>query len=55
MQSIVFDVSQNLESIQATRDCVRSTAIALVKVESSVPARNDDRSDALGCVCDDQR
>lgn len=34
MQNIVFDVSQNLESIQATRDCVRSTAIALVKVES---------------------
>lgn len=29
----MFDVSQPLESIQASRDCVKSTAIALVKVD----------------------
>lgn len=33
MQTITFDVSQSLESIQASRDCVKSTAIALVKVD----------------------
>ncbi|TDL27270.1 hypothetical protein BD410DRAFT_713619 [Rickenella mellea] len=32
-QNIVFDVSQGLEGIQASRDCVKSTAIALVKVD----------------------
>lgn len=32
-QTIVFDVSQGLENIQASRDCVKSTAIALVKVD----------------------
>ncbi|KAF8630365.1 hypothetical protein AX15_002929 [Amanita polypyramis BW_CC] len=34
MQSIVFDVSQPLEEIQASRDYVKSTAIALVKQEA---------------------
>ncbi|KAM6500667.1 hypothetical protein JOM56_003681 [Amanita muscaria] len=34
MQSIVFDVSQPLEEIQALRDYVKSTAIALVKQEA---------------------
>ena len=34
-QNIVFDVAQSLESVQASRDYVRSTAIALVKVEST--------------------
>lgn len=33
MQTITFDVTQSLESIQASRDCVKSTAIALVKVD----------------------
>lgn len=32
-QNITFDVSQGLESIQAPREYVRSTAIALVKVD----------------------
>ncbi|EJD05746.1 uncharacterized protein FOMMEDRAFT_153084 [Fomitiporia mediterranea MF3/22] len=32
-QNIVFDVSQNQESVQASRDYVKSTAIALVKVD----------------------
>jgi hypothetical protein len=30
-QNIVFDVSQSLDEIQASRDAVKSTAIALVK------------------------
>ncbi|THG95333.1 hypothetical protein EW026_g6298 [Hermanssonia centrifuga] len=34
-QTIVFDVSQPLEDIQAPRDAVKSTAIALVKVDST--------------------
>lgn len=34
-QSLVFDVSQPLEEIQATRDAVKTTAIALVKVDST--------------------
>lgn len=34
-QTIVFDVSQPLDEIQAPQDCVKSTAIALVKVEST--------------------
>ncbi|THH32998.1 hypothetical protein EUX98_g1193 [Antrodiella citrinella] len=34
-QSIVFDVSQSLEEIQAPRDAVKSTAIALVRVDST--------------------
>lgn len=34
-QTIVFDVSQPLEEIQAPRDAVKSTAIALVKVDST--------------------
>lgn len=34
MQSIVFDVAQPLEEIQASRDYVKSTAIALVKQEA---------------------
>ncbi|PFH50051.1 hypothetical protein AMATHDRAFT_41111 [Amanita thiersii Skay4041] len=33
MQSIVFDVSQPLDEIQASRDYVKSTAIALVRQE----------------------
>lgn len=33
-QSIVFDVSQSLDDIQAPRDAVKSTAIALVKQDS---------------------
>lgn len=33
-QSIVFDVSQSLDEIQAPRDSVKSTAIALVKQDS---------------------
>ncbi|KAL5511726.1 hypothetical protein ACEPAH_4944 [Sanghuangporus vaninii] len=32
-QNIVFDVAQTQESVQASRDCVKSTAIALVKVD----------------------
>ncbi|KAH8117243.1 hypothetical protein DFH11DRAFT_1724294 [Phellopilus nigrolimitatus] len=32
-QNIVFDVSQGQENVQASRDCVKSTAIALVKVD----------------------
>ena len=32
-QNISFDVSQSNEDVQASRDCVRSTAIALVKVD----------------------
>ena len=34
-QSIVFDVASPLDEIQATRDSVKSTAIALVKVDSN--------------------
>ncbi|KAI0670515.1 hypothetical protein C8Q78DRAFT_975321 [Trametes maxima] len=34
-QTIVFDVSQPLEEIQAPQDAVKSTAIALVKVDST--------------------
>ena len=34
-QTIIFDVSQQLEEIQASRDAVKSTAIALVKVDST--------------------
>ena len=34
-QNVVFDVSQNQESIQASRDYVKSTAIALVRVDSN--------------------
>ena len=34
MQSTVIDVSQSLEEIQASRDYVKSTAIALVKQEA---------------------
>jgi len=34
-QTIVFDVSQPLDEIQAPRDAVKSTAIALVKVDST--------------------
>ncbi|TCD61419.1 hypothetical protein EIP91_008453 [Steccherinum ochraceum] len=34
-QSIVFDVSQALDEIQAPRDAVKSTAIALVRVDST--------------------
>ncbi|KAK2467049.1 hypothetical protein APHAL10511_001307 [Amanita phalloides] len=34
MQSVVIDVSQTLEEIQASRDYVKSTAIALVKQEA---------------------
>ncbi len=34
-QTIVFDVSQPLEEIQAPQDSVKSTAIALVKVDST--------------------
>ncbi|KAI0664945.1 hypothetical protein C8Q70DRAFT_940901 [Cubamyces menziesii] len=34
-QAIVFDVSQPLEEIQAPQDAVKSTAIALVKVDST--------------------
>lgn len=33
-QNIIFDVSQSQEDIQATRDAVKSTAIALVKQDS---------------------
>ncbi|KAI5124340.1 hypothetical protein M0805_008947 [Coniferiporia weirii] len=32
-QNIIFDVSQSQENVQASRDCVKSTAIALVKVD----------------------
>ncbi|KAH8109551.1 hypothetical protein DFH11DRAFT_923843 [Phellopilus nigrolimitatus] len=32
-QNIIFDVSQGQENVQASRDCVKSTAITLVKVE----------------------
>ncbi|KDQ60636.1 hypothetical protein JAAARDRAFT_31601 [Jaapia argillacea MUCL 33604] len=35
MQNITFDVSQSLDEIQAPRDAVKSTAIALVKVDST--------------------
>ena len=34
-QNIIFDVSQPLEEIQAPQDAVKSTAIALVKVDST--------------------
>ncbi|KAI0064686.1 hypothetical protein BV25DRAFT_1799983 [Artomyces pyxidatus] len=34
-QNIVFDVSQPLDEIQAPRDAVKSTAIALVRVDST--------------------
>ncbi|EPT05944.1 hypothetical protein FOMPIDRAFT_1026825 [Fomitopsis schrenkii] len=34
-QSIVFDVSQPLEEVQAPRDAVKTTAIALVKVDAT--------------------
>lgn len=34
-QTIIFDVSQTLEEIQAPRDTVKSTAIALVRVDST--------------------
>ena len=34
-QTIIFDVSQQLEDIQASRDAVKSTAIALAKVDST--------------------
>ncbi|KAH9842849.1 uncharacterized protein C8Q71DRAFT_224221 [Rhodofomes roseus] len=34
-QSIVFDVAQPLEEIQAPRDAVKTTAIALVKVDAT--------------------
>ncbi|KAI0781076.1 hypothetical protein BD413DRAFT_462702 [Trametes elegans] len=34
-QTVVFDVSQPLEEIQAPQDAVKSTAIALVKVDST--------------------
>ncbi|PCH38277.1 hypothetical protein WOLCODRAFT_115184 [Wolfiporia cocos MD-104 SS10] len=34
-QTIVFDVSQPLDEIQAPRDAVKTTAIALVKVDST--------------------
>ncbi|KAI0928852.1 hypothetical protein AcW2_004723 [Taiwanofungus camphoratus] len=34
-QSIVFDISQPLDEIQAPRDAVKNTAIALVKVDST--------------------
>ena len=34
-QTIVFDVSQPLDEIQAPQDAVKSTAIALVKVDST--------------------
>lgn len=34
-QTIVFDVTQPLEEIQAPQDTVKSTAIALVKVDST--------------------
>lgn len=34
-QNIVFDVSQPLHEIQASREAARSTAIALVKVDST--------------------
>ena len=34
-QNIIFDVSQPLHEVQAPRDAVKSTAIALVKVEST--------------------
>ena len=34
-QTIVFDVSQPLDEIQAPQDTVKSTAIALVKVDST--------------------
>jgi hypothetical protein len=34
-QGIVFDVSQPLDDIQAPRDAVKSTAIALVRVDST--------------------
>ncbi|KAH9934831.1 uncharacterized protein B0H18DRAFT_978500 [Fomitopsis serialis] len=34
-QSVVFDVSQPLEEIQAPRDAVKTTAIALVKVDAT--------------------
>lgn len=33
-QTITFDVSQQLDDIQASHDCVKSTAIALVKQDS---------------------
>jgi hypothetical protein len=35
LQTIIFDVSQPLDEIQAPRDAVKSTAIALVKVDST--------------------
>lgn len=34
-QTIVFDVSQPLDEVQAPHDAVKSTAIALVKVDST--------------------
>ncbi|KAH8108132.1 hypothetical protein BXZ70DRAFT_39589 [Cristinia sonorae] len=34
-QSIIFDVSQSLDEIQAPRDAVKSTAIALVRIDST--------------------
>lgn len=34
-QTIIFDVNQPLEEIQASREAVKSTAIALVRVDST--------------------
>ena len=34
-QTIIFDVSQGLDEIQAQHESVKSTAIALVKVDST--------------------
>ncbi|KAI1785141.1 hypothetical protein LXA43DRAFT_1066183 [Ganoderma leucocontextum] len=34
-QTIIFDVSQHLDEVQAPQDVVKSTAIALVKVDST--------------------